>query len=298
MDKVIRRVAGSAVKSLLRTRSGQALFKRLRRSASLSEDIVPYDVHSFDRLTWVLKETHFGARIWCSLDERAISRPILLNMYELAETRFIEASVRPGSLVVDAGANIGYHALHFARLTGPTGHIEAFEPLPYLADALQASVDENGFGERVSVHRVGLDERAGISDMLHAPRTENFGGAHFAPIGNSMPEAHAHERVRTVLLDEIVGNRKCHFIKIDVEGAEPRVMRGAKLTLRNGPLILSELHDKQLRSVSQSSATDFIAQMNAVHYRCNMLRVDGKLGELIERSDDQAPLNVVFSRTQ
>jgi len=270
------------------------LAERIRRATLLAEDFVPYSVHRFERHTWVIKETQFGVRIWCSLDERAISRPILLDNYELAETRFLANTVRAGELAVDAGANIGYHALHLARLVGDAGFVEAFEPLPYLADALRTSVDENGFLSQMAVHRIALDERAGTLRVRHAPRTANFGGAHFAP-ESPLPPAHADEFVSTKRLDDVIAGRRCRFLKMDVEGAEPRVIRGAHATLAAGrPVILSELHDQQLRTVSGSSADDFIAQMSALAYRCSRLNADGTRGHALDRYADKAPLNVVF----
>jgi len=275
-------------------RAARGLLQRLQRGGLLREDILPYGVHRFDRHTWVLKETEFGVRIWCSLDERAISRPILLDSYEPAETRFIAQTVRPGELAVDAGANIGYHALHLARLVGSGGTVIAFEPLPYLADALQASVSENDFASRMDVRRSALDERAGTLRLRHAPRTANFGGAHFAPDATP-PPAHADESVATAVLDEVVAGRRCSFLKMDVEGAEPRVARGAQATLATGrPVILCELHDRQLRVVSSSSANDFIAQMAALGYRCSSLNADGTRGRTLERYAGETPINVVF----
>jgi FkbM family methyltransferase len=242
----------------------------------------------------VLKETESGVRLWCSLDERAISRPILLNCYELAETRFIARTVRPGDFAIDAGANIGYHALHIAQLAGSDGLVTAFEPLPYLGDALEASVAENRFTERMTVHRTALDERAGTLPLRHAPRTDNFGGAHFAPATEASP-ATADEIVATVRLDDVAGDRPCRFLKMDVEGAEPRVIRGALAMIAAGkPVILSELHDRQLRVVSECTADAFIAQMSALGYGCSRLNEDGTRGAAIDRYADEAPLNVVF----
>src|SRR5471032_127681 len=110
---MIARIARGLVR---RAPFAQRMVEKLRRGALLAEDILPYDVHRFDSRTWVIKETAFGVRIWCSLDERAISRPILLDTYEPAETQFIARTVRSGDLAVDAGANMGYHALHLAKL--------------------------------------------------------------------------------------------------------------------------------------------------------------------------------------
>lgn len=143
----------------------------------LTEEIVTHDIHRFDRCTWVIKEMSGAVRIWCSLDDQAISRPILLNCYEPAETEFVKRNLRPGELAVDAGANIGYYTLLFARLVDGGGCVEAFEPLPYLAEALTASVEENRFEPRVNVHRLALDEKRSIVNIRHAPKTANFGGA-------------------------------------------------------------------------------------------------------------------------
>ena len=272
----------------------RGLVARVRREGILAQDIVPYGIHAFDRATWVIKETPFRTRVWCSLDERAISRPILLDIYERSESLFIDATVHAGDYVVDAGANIGFHAVHLARVVGERGHVDAFEPLGYLADALEASLSENGFVGRVTVRRAGLDADAGSLRLRHAPRTANFGGAHFAST-DVPPPGHSDEVVATVALDSIVGTRRCAFLKIDVEGAEPRVMRGAEATLATSrPIVLSELHDAQLRAVSGCSANDYLAQMAARHYRCSHLNHDGKRGSPIERYDDVRPLNVIF----
>jgi hypothetical protein len=131
--------------------------------------------------------------------------------------------------------------------------------------------------------------------LRHAPRTANFGGAHFAP-QNAAPEAHADELVAALTLDEVVAGRPCRFVKMDVEGAEPRVVRGGLATLASAhPTILAELHDAQLRVVSGSSANDFIAQMAALGYRCSRLNADGTPGATLERYADRTPLNVIFA---
>ncbi len=123
----------------------------MRRDDLLTADFVPYGVHALDRSVWVLKETAFGTRLWCSLNECAIkcaiSRPILLGVYERAESRFIETTVRTGDDIVYAGVYIGFHAVHLARFVGESGHVDVFEPIDYLADALEASPAENGFAD-------------------------------------------------------------------------------------------------------------------------------------------------------
>jgi FkbM family methyltransferase len=193
------------------------IYRDARRRLLIDEEIVPMLEPGFDPATWVIKQTAFGFRIWCSLDERAISRPIMLDVYEHAESRFIERTVKPGDLAVDVGANIGYHALHLAKLTGPQGCVEAFEPLRALADVLERSRDENGFTARMTVHHLALDEVAGELRLRHAPRTSNFGGAHLSA-DDVVPPDHVDVTVRTARLDDVVGERTCRFIKIERGG--------------------------------------------------------------------------------
>ena len=110
-----------------------------------------------------------------------------------------------------------------------------------------------------------------------------------------MPPAHVDETVVTVRLDDVDFGRRCNFLKIDAEGAEPRVIRGAVATLAAGrPVILAELHDDQLAVVSRSSATDFISQMAALDYRCSLLNADGSRGSILDRYAAKTAVNVVF----
>jgi FkbM family methyltransferase len=238
--------------------------------------------------------TERGYRLWCSLDERAICRPILVNNYERPETRFVEKTVKLGDKVIDAGANVGYFSLLFASLVGEGGKVDAFEPLAYLADALEASIAENEFQTRMTLHRLALDEVAGDALIRHAPRTANFGGAHLALKG-PLPAAHIDEKIQTVRLDEKITRLECHFLKLDVEEAEPRVIRGATRILANShPVIMSELHNEQLRVVSGINATSFISQMKALQYHCRLIDQSGDRGAVIDHYDGGDPINVVF----
>ena len=77
-----------------------------------------------------------------------------------------------------------------------------------------------------------------------------------------------------VALDRLDIQRPVRFIKMDVEGAEPQVVRGAERILREDrPIILSELHPVQLERASGVIARDFLAQLRALGYRAH--RIDG-----------------------
>ncbi len=295
----LRRAAAALARGVLNVRplraAAASALERIRARSLMAEDFLPFEVYTFDARRWVIKETDLGFRIWVSLEDRAVSRPILLDAYERDEAQFLMATVRPGDVVVDAGANVGFHALLLAKLVGPAGRVYAFEPLPYLADALERSIAENGFESRLELHRLALDETAGPALLRHAPRTANFGGAHLAPDG--APEAwQADVPIERVRLDDVIGDARCSLIKMDVEGAEPRVVRGAtKLLTRDRAVVLAELHDAQMRRVSGIGPSEFLAQMRALGFRAYGLCAGGGLGREIVSFAGARPVNVVFS---
>nr|QOL00444.1 31-O-demethyl-FK506 methyltransferase FkbM [uncultured organism] len=269
--------------------------RTMRRAFLLSEEFQTKNadlVFGFSR--WVITETAFGFRLWVSLEEQAISRSILFGNYELPEAAFVAANVRPGDHVIDAGANIGYFTMLLAQACSPGGTVRSFEPLDYLFDALERSVAENRFTSWVVPVRVALADVCGRALFRHVPRTTNFGGGHLAEAGE-MPPSHVEEPVDLRTLDSLLDERRVAFVKIDVEGAEPRAMRGARRMLeRDRPVILAELHNAQLRTVSGVSATEFVAEMRTAGYGCSALTEAGQRGDAMTAYDGEAPINVVF----
>jgi len=282
VDALTRRITGYAP---LRA----AVFRALLRA----DKIVPFGrALAFDPHTWVIKETEYGFRIWVALGERSISREIMLDRYERDEVEFIRANVKPGDRVVDVGANIGFYTALFGTLVGPGGRVIACEPLDAVADALERTVTENGFADRVTLHRVALDANSGSVLLRHAPVTINQGAAYLAP-ACALPPGHVDALVPARTLDEIVGSGPCAFIKLDAEGAEPRILAGAAETLaRCRPIVLAELNPILLARVGGKNAGDVIAQMALQRYVARRLR--GAPAEIVAGYDDAASINVVF----
>jgi len=242
---------------------------------------------------WVITQTHHGFRLWVSLEEQAISRHILQGDYEEAEAAFVRRIVRPGDHVIDAGANIGFFTMLLAQAVTERGSVRAFEPLPFLFEALERSVRENRFETIVGCERIALSDADGTGLFRYAPKTANFGGGHLAEPGVT-PAAHIDELVEMRRLDAYLDERRVAFIKVDVEGAEPRVISGALTMLaRDRPRILSELHNAQLHAVSGVSASDFLEQMSRLDYRCFAIERDGR-GRHLTTYDKATPINVIF----
>ncbi|MGD0475646.1 MAG: FkbM family methyltransferase [Candidatus Velthaea sp.] len=286
---------GDALRSAARRVAGQPRLRAAVLRLLLREDeIVPFGRSlAFDPHSWVIKQTEYGFRIWVALGERSISREIMLDRYEREEVAFVRATVRAGDRVVDVGANIGFYTALLAALVGPAGEVIACEPLETVADALERTIAENGFAERVTLHRVALDAQAGTVSLRHAPVTINAGAAYLAPAA-ALPAGHVDAPVRAQTLDDVVGSGACAFVKLDAEGAEPRILAGAARTLaRCRPVLLAEFNPTLLARVGSQHAGDVIALMAAHGYTARRLR-DGIPADVLERYDDSANINVVF----
>jgi len=287
---------GQALRALMRRIAGHRSLRAAVARVVLREDeIVPFGSGlSFDPHTWVIKETEYGFRIWVALGERSISREIMLDRYERDEVAFVRSVVVPGNRVVDVGANIGFYTALLAALVGPSGHVIACEPLAAAADALERTVAENGFAGRVTLHRVALAERCGSVALRHAPVTINQGAAYLAPAA-AVPPGHVDDLVPARTLDDVVGDGPCDFVKLDAEGAEPRILAGATRTLaRCRPIVLAELNPTLLDRVGGQCPADVIGEMTRHGYQARRLG-GGGAAERIDRYEGEASINVVFT---
>jgi FkbM family methyltransferase len=150
--------------------------------------------------------------------------------------------VAPGAVVYDVGANIGFFSLLAASLVGPTGRVEAFEPMPSSAEAIRANATLNGL-DTIRVHQVAVADRSGLQTLLlHSEDSESHladRGRHRAITGELA--------VDVIALDEHIENGLVPIpdvIKIDVEGSEIAVIRGLERTLHlRDVTIVCELHE-------------------------------------------------------
>jgi FkbM family methyltransferase len=140
-------------------------------------------------------------------------------------------SVEPGDVVLDIGGCWGDTALYFASLVGPAGRVYTFEFDPESLEIMRANLALNpDLAERIEVVESALWDRSG--ELL--PFVQ--GGRMTAVVSDG---ADAARSVATVTLDEFVEQRgieRVDFVKMDVEGAEPNVLRGGAASLRRfGP---------------------------------------------------------------
>jgi FkbM family methyltransferase len=153
---------------------------------------------------------------------------ILSGTYEPEQTRHFRELLRPGMTVLDVGAHVGYYTLLSARLVGSRGKVVAFEPNPRNCAFLRQHVAANGL-ENVTVEQSAVADRNGRMRF-------DFGTG--TGTGRLTPEGEID--VSSVRLDDYCAARGIvpGAIKIDVEGAELDVLRGAEATIVDRPPVL------------------------------------------------------------
>ena len=141
------------------------------------------------------------------------------------EYRAFKADVAAGDVVLDVGANVGAYSLLFAQWVGASGRVYAFEPAPEARRGLERHVRLNHCSDRVSISAEAVSGSRGFAQFR---ATGAQGDNRLVPSGlvDGIP-------VRTTSIDEFcsVHYLAPSLIKIDVEGSELEVLRGAARTI-------------------------------------------------------------------
>ncbi|QCK87604.1 FkbM family methyltransferase [Phreatobacter aquaticus] len=162
------------------------------------------------------------------------------GVYEPGISRLLRAVLQAGDICADVGANIGWHTLAMAAAVGEQGRVFAFEPVPKTFRLLKANIARNGLDGVVAAENLAVSKGPGQA-MVHVP-----GDAPLTHASLSRPERVIDSFVvATVSLDHYLAERGFNhvdFIKIDVEGAEQLVLRGAHSLLSsfNPPSLVVE----------------------------------------------------------
>ena len=141
--------------------------------------------------------------------------------------------LREDSSCIDVGAHMGAVLYHLVRLA-PQGHHHAFEPIPHLAAELRRLFPG------VAVHEAAASDRSGEADFHHVVTNPGYSGIRRRTYLRD--ERVELIPVRLCRIDDVVpDDRRIDFVKIDVEGAELEVLRGAAGTLRRwSPYVVFE----------------------------------------------------------
>jgi FkbM family methyltransferase len=160
------------------------------------------------------------------------------------QVQFFVERVRRGDFVLDIGGNVGQYAVLFSSLVTPSGKVITFEPESSHRGILCRNLQLNGFSDRVIVEDLALSDTTGTHAFFS--RNDAMSSLVKSGLGTNANSPDVNERVvTTARLDDYLGMNKLHspdWVKIDTEGAEINILRGARKLLHSRTSIVCELH--------------------------------------------------------
>lgn len=179
-------------------------------------------------------------------------------IFEAPESDLVTRLLRPGDTCIDAGCHVGYYTCLFAKLVGKEGHVFAFDANPQACERTRVNLQLNGVcgaeivqaaladSEGTAQFYVSVDDQTGLSSLGAIP---------FFKHTISVPKMTLMEFLKQR------GIERVRLLKLDVEGAEELVLRGAEILLNahRFDFILAECYDERLRLLN--SSTERVAEI-------------------------------------
>lgn len=180
------------------------------------------------------------------------------GVYEQGTTEYIRETLKGGGCFVDVGANIGYLSMVAASKVGETGCVHSFEPVSSTYEILNKNKDLNAFSQ-MNTHNFALGNSS--EKLIIYSEKENRGGASITNKRSSKGE-----EIDVKRLDDLGIKERIDLIKVDVEGFEWEVLKGAAEKIREDkPIIIVEYsNDRE----SSGSSLDMLKWLqNEYNYR-------------------------------
>jgi len=194
----------------------------------------------------------------------AHTRQLLRGELEVPVQEALRRTLPAGGVLWDVGANVGFFALLGARLGGPSSRVVAWEPVAAVAAHAREAALRSGLDAQVEVREAAVSAVPGTEELLVA---RDASWSHLASRGNAAGTR--GERVTVTTLDEALadGAPPPDVVKLDVEGSEADVLRGAlQLLAERRPALVIELH---------GSAAEVCALLDGAGYGAERLDAAG-----------------------
>lgn len=218
------------------------------------------------------------------LNEHMQSQIFWYGYYSRDIVLLLDKILKPGMVAVDVGANIGEITMAAAHRVGSEGKVFAFEPMSSLYARLQEHIRANRMSQVTAV-KCGLSDQAGSAQLFSASATFHDGTEHkgLGTLYSSTARATPTEIIEIDTLDkymERIDLAQVDLIKIDVEGAELPVLKGAGNTLlRFRPYLIIEIQHETSEQAGYK-AVDILEYLAQLDYRFYAIGRKAKLTAL------------------
>lgn len=243
-----------------------------RRFARHAESVV---INDFDR----------QASIRVNLADHIGSHIYWYGGYNLDIAHVLDRVLSPGMVVLDVGANMGEISLVAANRVGTSGQVVAFEPLSSMREELQKNLELNP-GMAVDVAPIGLSDSARKANVFSNETSDGAGAVNHGLASLYQQVTGAKRPAETIELTTLdswaaeTNPERIDLIKVDVEGEELAVLKGAAETLRKyRPKLIVEVQRETCEAAGYSPA-EILKFLGGLGYTFSRIRRGGRLREI------------------
>lgn len=228
-----------------------------------------------------------------------LQRQMYFGLYDIQEIDALKRIVKPGSIVLDIGANVGFYSLTFSEAVGQAGLVYAFEPMPHNCQKIETAIAQNHI-TNIHLHPVAVGNASGQLTLYVSPSNEGNTGAASVVVGTL--DRTIPVEVEVVVLDDLLaaaGVARIDFIKIDIEGFELEALQGLEkyLTPPNAPVILYESNAPLLLRRNQE-VTAVAALLKSYGYQ-NWYALSGSKWTVVgDETPSGAVVNYIASKSE
>jgi FkbM family methyltransferase len=219
---------------------------------------VPLKINN-DRGLYRLNE---GQVMWLKNDTSCIDNCLLkTGTWEPQAVTILKKYLKPGSVFIDVGANIGFFSIIAARIIGEKGMVYAFEPTDYFYSVLQRNLNENKI-DNCFTFKFGLSDSEKSEKIIFLDSSATM---HV----QADQVAESDEKIELKTFDSFVIEKKLSridFIKVDIDGHEPYFLNGALNSIEKfNPLILLEINHLSYRAAGVD-VIDFYSKLKSMGF--------------------------------
>jgi FkbM family methyltransferase len=192
------------------------------------------------RKDFVVREIQ-GSKMFLNIRDKGLSSDLYLRgKREDKATDEFQKRLKPGLVVVDAGANIGYYALMEAKAVGEKGRVYAIEPIPQNVELLKKNIAANGYGN-IEVFQMAVGDKNGKQGIFLSKQSNLSTFCKNVDLDQSGETI----QVDVVSIDSFLeGKRLPDIVRMDVEGYEYEILKGMEETMKKdrGMQFFIEVH--------------------------------------------------------
>ncbi len=203
----------------------------------------------------------------------------LLGWYEYGSVKVCKRFLQPGMRALDIGGDIGYFSRLFSELVGSEGRVWAFEPYPDSYNLLKKNISSPKY-QNIILIKKAISDITGKTTFfgMDLPAKHGLYDASKISPGLSLKESLI---VESTTIDDFLlslGNPEINFIKMDIEGAEPRALAGmAKTVARLKKIAMIIEFNVATLQLGGNSSSSFLKQLKNMDFKIQAIQPDGRL---------------------